>query len=85
MTLHAPRISSAVFDEQDARREYMLIHEHSIIHIIARPDFDLSINSNLSFSAIVAAEDWLREVSFDIADFYGAEQPTVLEIIQASL
>lgn len=85
MTLNAPRVSCASFEEEDARREYMLIHDHYVVHIVARPDFDLSIDSNLSFGAVIASEDWLREVAFDIAELYGAEFSVVLEILQQSL
>lgn len=79
MTINSPRISSAVFD--DGNREYMFIDGRSILHVIARPDFDLEIHSNLSFSAVDAADDWVREVAKDVAELYGADESVTYQII----
>lgn len=82
---YSPRISNAVFDEEDGRREYMLILNQYRVHIVARPDFDLQIESNLSFSAVDAAGEWVNEVARDIAEFYGADYSVITDIINADI
>lgn len=63
----------------------MLILDHYRVHIVARPDFDLQIESNLSFAAVEVAEEWVSEVAHDIAEFYGAEVSIIEDLILSDL
>jgi len=78
-----PRISNGVFEDES--RKYMFACGPHRADVISKPDYDITVRSNLPFDLVLLAEDWVRGTALDISANRNEDANLVFQMIQDAL